>query len=102
MVSLRVDKPQSSHGQNKLKATNKYPDSFEAKQLFINSALAMSWQMAIAVLIPVIGGYYLDKYFNTNPWLTIVGFLVAIVLVAVIVKKTINQLPEYTKPKGSK
>jgi F0F1-type ATP synthase assembly protein I len=44
---------------------------------FIAAALNMSWQLAIVVLVPVIGGFELDKKLNTVPALTIVGFLLA-------------------------
>jgi len=49
--------------------------------------------MVIAVLVPVLGGYYLDQTFKTSPWLTLVGFVIAVVLVVLIVRRTINNLP---------
>jgi F0F1-type ATP synthase assembly protein I len=78
------------------------PDEFVSKQLFISSALSMSWQMAIAVLVPMVGGYYLDQHLHTTPWLTLAGFLIAIILVVLIVRKTIKELPDYTRGKVKK
>ena len=77
------------------------PDASVSKQLFISSALNMSWQMAIAVLLPVVGGYYLGKHFKANPWLTLLGLALAVALVALIVRQTIRNLPGYAKPKGT-
>jgi hypothetical protein len=41
------------------------------------AALTMSWQLAVVVLVPIIGGFELDQKLNTLPALTIVGFVVA-------------------------
>lgn len=44
---------------------------------FINMALDMSWRLAVVVLVPIIGGYELDQRLDMTPWLTIVGFVLA-------------------------
>ena len=44
---------------------------------FLMAALSMSWQLAIVVLVPILGGFQLDKFFNTLPGLTMVGFIIA-------------------------
>ena len=98
MVATRPAETKSGHGQKKAVAESGYPDSYETKQLFISSAISMSWQMALAVLIPIVGGYYLDQYFKTSPWITLAGVALALALVTLIVKKTINELPDYAQP----
>ena len=45
----------------------------------------MSWQLAIVVLVPIIGGFELDQKLNTLPALTIVGFVVAMVGMGAVV-----------------
>lgn len=105
MVATRPAETKSGHGQKKAAADSGYPDSFAAKQLFIASAISMSWQMALAVLIPIVGGYYLDQYFKSSPWITLSGVVVAFILVALIVKRTLLGLPDYAKQdkkRGSK
>ncbi|HXE09935.1 MAG TPA: AtpZ/AtpI family protein [Verrucomicrobiae bacterium] len=57
----------------------------EARQQFLVAAANMSWQLAIVVLVPVIGGFELDKKFDTLPALTIVGFILAMVGMAAVV-----------------
>lgn len=46
---------------------------------FIAAAMTMSWQLAIVVLVPIIGGFELDKKLNMAPLLTIVGFVLAMI-----------------------
>jgi F0F1-type ATP synthase assembly protein I len=52
---------------------------------FFSATLTMSWQLAIVVLIPVLGGFELDKKLHTKPFLTIIGFVLAIAGVAFVV-----------------
>lgn len=55
------------------------------KAQFLMAALNMSWQLAIVVLVPIIGGYELDKKLNTVPALTVVGFIVAMTGMGLVV-----------------
>lgn len=93
MVTNKSTGAPSANTPKRLVKKPNYNDTAKTKQLFLMSALSMSWQMVIAVLIPVLGGYYLDQYFKTSPWLTLVGFVLAVVLVVLIVRRTINNLP---------
>ncbi len=103
MVATHKAETKTGHGQKKaVSSETDIPGSFEVKQMFISSALSMSWQMAIAVLVPIVGGYYLDQYFKTSPFITLFGMVLALVLVILIIKKTIADLPDYTKTKGGK
>jgi F0F1-type ATP synthase assembly protein I len=45
--------------------------------IFITMALDMSWRLALAILVPVIGGAELDRKLKTSPLLLIVGFIIA-------------------------
>ena len=45
--------------------------------VFIAMALDMSWRLAVAVLVPMVGGFELDQKLKTGPVLTITGFLLA-------------------------
>jgi F0F1-type ATP synthase assembly protein I len=48
------------------------------RRLFIGAASSMSIQLAIVVLIPIVGGFKIDEHLKTSPLWTIVGFLLAI------------------------
>lgn len=62
---------------------------------FVAAALSMSWQLAIVVLVPIIGGFELDKKLNMLPLLTVVGFILAMTGMAVVVWR---QLQLYSPP----
>jgi F0F1-type ATP synthase assembly protein I len=66
-----------------------------SQKIFMSTMLGMSWQMAIAVLVPTIGGYKLDEHFGTTPYVTIVGLLVALAAMVAIVVRAIKNLNSY-------
>ena len=59
---------------------------------FIGAVLTMSWQLAIVVLIPVVGGFELDRHFKTLPIITIIGFVIAVAGVVMVLKRMLNEL----------
>lgn len=69
------------------------------RQLFISSALSMSWQMAVVVLVPVISGVKLDQHFKTGSLLTIVGLIVAVVGMFIVVYKAFKTANDTLKSK---
>lgn len=52
---------------------------FALRDPFIRGALAMSWRLALVVLVPIIGGYALDQQYHKTPWLTLAGLALALV-----------------------
>lgn len=68
--------------------------------ILMAAALDMSWRLALAVLVPIVGGFELDKKLGITPALTIVGFLVAMAGVFVILKRTVASADERFKPNG--
>lgn len=62
---------------------------------FFVAAANMSWQLAIVVLVPIIGGSELDKALDTQPAFTILGFIVASVGTAAVMW---YQLQRFTPP----
>jgi F0F1-type ATP synthase assembly protein I len=67
------------------------------KQLFVGAVLSMSWQLAVVVLVPVVGGFKIDQHFQTTPVGTIVGFVLAIAGMAIVVQRAVK---EVTPPSG--
>ena len=63
-----------------------------AKKMFNSSALGMGWQLAVAVLIPIYGGYLLDDKFSKSPLFTLVGLLLSIILSVIIVRRAVQNL----------
>jgi hypothetical protein len=62
---------------------------------FFAAAANMSWQLAIVVLVPILGGFELDQKLNTLPALTIIGFVVAMAGMGAVVWR---QLQLYAPP----
>ncbi|HET7529131.1 MAG TPA: AtpZ/AtpI family protein [Candidatus Saccharimonadales bacterium] len=67
--------------------------------ILLVSALDMSWRLAIAVLVPIIGGYEIDKHLDTSPVFIIVGFLVAMAGTFLIMKQTVAAANSRYRPK---
>ncbi|MBC7708002.1 AtpZ/AtpI family protein [Polaromonas sp.] len=66
-----------------------------SQKLFIGTMLSLSWQMAIAVLVPTVGGYQLDNHFKTDPYLTLVGLTLSVIGSVLIIKRALNDLNVY-------
>lgn len=67
-----------------------YEAAMFAKQQFLTTALNMGWQLAGAVLIPLLFGVWLDNKFDSSPSYTITAFFIAIACGAMIVWKTVK------------
>ena len=78
------------------------PAARSNRSILVMAALDMSWRLAIAVLVPVIGGFELDKHLNTTPALTIIGFLLAMVGLFFILRSTMSKANERFKTGASK
>ncbi len=74
----------------------------EARRDFFVGVLNMSWQLAIVVLVPILGGFQLDKTFDTAPLLTLVGFFIAMIGTAGIVWYQLQSLPPAVPKEGKK
>ena len=72
----------------------------DPKKQFISSAMNMGWQLAGAVLIPVLIGTKLDGHFHTTPSYTLTALVLASAGVVAIVSNTIKTLPTYVSKKS--
>lgn len=57
--------------------------------VFVTMALTMSWQLALVVIVPIVGGHVLDTHYHTDPWLTVGGFVVAVIGVLGVLSKSV-------------
>jgi hypothetical protein len=67
-----------------------------ARQQFLVAALNMSWQLAVVVLVPIIGGVELDKAFDTSSVWLFVGLAVAVAGSGIVMWRAMqaaNRLP---------
>jgi F0F1-type ATP synthase assembly protein I len=81
------------------------PSSFDPQKTndmrrqFSIYALNMSWRLAIAVLVPVIGGAELDKKLNTSPRYVFIGLGIALVASIFVLWKTMQAVSSLPVPK---
>jgi F0F1-type ATP synthase assembly protein I len=86
-------------------ASTNVDEAMYQQNLFYMTVLNMSWQLAIAVLVPIVGGSKLDDHFGTAPWLTLAGLALALALSIMVVKTTIGRAMKqamHQDKKGSK
>lgn len=67
-----------------------YEAAMLAKQQFLTTALNMGWQLAVAVLIPLLIGIWLDKKFNSSPSYTLAAFMIAVFFGSMVVWRTVQ------------
>ena len=70
--------------------------------VFITMALDMTWRLAIVVLVPIIGGFYLDQWLNTTPVFTITGFFLAMAGIAIVFWQTLQTANSVEIPSSDK
>jgi hypothetical protein len=71
-------------------------DHTNPRRDFFVAAANMSWQLAIVVLVPIIGGAELDKAIGNSYTFTIIGLVLALVLATVVLWRAMqaaNRLP---------
>lgn len=82
----------------KSKLSKKKPKS--SGMIFFASLIDMSWQLALVVLIPLIGGYELGRKLNQVALLTIIGFILAMVGSFLVIKKVYKEYSYYDENGG--
>lgn len=63
-----------------------------AKRQFVTTALNMSWQLALTIVIPVIIGVKLDDHYDTAPSYTLAALFIAVGIGTGVVWSTIKQV----------
>lgn len=74
-----------------IQTDNNSVQSLYQSNLFLKLALEMTWQLALVVIVPIVGGYLLDKHFSSSPWLTLVGFALAAFGVFAVLHRIVSQ-----------
>lgn len=72
------------------------PETKNNQVLFNSAAIGMSWQLAVVVLVPIVGGYKLDQRFHSSPLWTLVGLALAMIGMILVVRRTLSEFNEIT------
>lgn len=89
--------PQTTKGDSSVSSSSQKTDTninanVSAQQnMFIAMTLSMSWQLALVVIVPIVGGHFLDEHYRMAPWLTLVGLVVAIIGVFGVLTRTVSE-----------
>lgn len=79
-------------------SSNKSATSGKNTQVMFNSAaIGMSWQLAVVVIAPILGGYKLDTWAHSSPLWTLIGLAVAMLGMILVVRRTLSDFNEMTK-----
>ncbi|MDZ7694415.1 MAG: AtpZ/AtpI family protein [Balneolaceae bacterium] len=54
--------------------------------------ISLGAEIAAAILLPILVGYWLDDYFQTSPWLILAGCFVGIVNVMLVIYRLADRL----------
>src|SRR5690242_17976364 len=85
--------PQAAQGESapdkapQITPTTPTPD----QRVFVSMAVSMSWQLALVVLVPIIGGHVLDEHYHKMPLLTLCGLAVAAIGVFGVLYRTVSE-----------
>lgn len=85
--------PQAAKGESSITDSPQKTDTnITAQQnMFIAMTLTMSWQLALVVIVPIVGGHFLDDHYKMTPWLTLAGLTVAIIGVFGVLTRTVSE-----------
>ena len=78
------------------KEQEKTPD---VRRQFVSATITMSWQLAIVVLVPIIGGVELDKAFGTSHVCLFIGLAIAAIGTTVVLWRTAQAANRIPVPK---
>ncbi len=85
----------AGRGQKSVQSASEDGDLIQPKTgqtagvMFFAAVMDLTWQMALVVLVPVIGGYELDRLLKSTPSLLIVGFIVAMAGSFLVMRKAL-------------
>ncbi len=61
-------------------------------------ALQLGWSVAFSVLLPLLGGIFLDRWLGTGPWLTLLGVFLGLGAATVTVIRFAQEMAERLPP----
>jgi len=82
--------PQSDKPVQKAGGVSSSIDPAVYNSMFVSMVLNMSWQLAIVVIVPIVGGYMLDQRLHSSPVLVLSGLVVAVLATCGILWRTVK------------
>ncbi len=63
----------------------------------LGSLISMGWQLAVAVLVPLLGGNLIDRSLGTLPWFTLLGMILGMAGMIVVVRHALKDVYRYVE-----
>lgn len=60
--------------------------------------LGLGMQLALSMVFFVVGGYLLDQWLDTSPWLLVVGAILGVIAVFIHLFRLVNELSKKGSP----
>lgn len=67
------------------------------QQLFVATAITLTWQLFVVVLLPFLGGQWLDNKQDSAPLFTLIGLGIALALAALVTYRAYQVLNKDNK-----
>ncbi len=64
----------------------------KAKRLFFTGLLDLSWRLALAILIPMLSGAFIDNKFDSGSVFTIAGMIIGFILSVWLIKSVVAKI----------
>lgn len=74
------------------KTTTSEEAAKKAKRLFFVGLLDISWRLAIAIIVPIVAGYWLDNKTDSGNLFTLIGLLSGTILAGFVIYRTYKKL----------
>jgi F0F1-type ATP synthase assembly protein I len=64
----------------------------KAKRLFFAGLIDISWRLSVAIILPIVGGYWLDNKTDSGNLFTLIGLLFGTILAGLVIYRTYKTL----------
>ncbi|HEX5797830.1 MAG TPA: AtpZ/AtpI family protein [Candidatus Saccharimonadales bacterium] len=64
----------------------------KAKRLFFAGLVDISWRLAVAIILPIVAGYWLDNKMDSGNLFTLIGLLFGTILAGLVIYRTYKTL----------
>jgi F0F1-type ATP synthase assembly protein I len=91
-------KPVAGHPEKS--ANSMHSDA--ARSAFTGAAIGMSWQLALIVLLPILGGYKLDQANHTTPLWTLFGLGIGLAGSIIVIRNALAKMNNFEVTKHDK
>jgi F0F1-type ATP synthase assembly protein I len=94
--------PPDKSQKNSHQPESKLDQTMYQRNLFMSLGLDMTWQLALVVIVPIVGGYALDEHYHKTPWLLLAGFVIAAIGVFGVLSRVVSEAGQrsgYSKPR---